>query len=122
MIDENFDFFASLFVLVGAFLCFAAAIALVRFPDVLTKMHAITKPQVLGLISITVGMALSLRTWWAIGLCLLIISLQLLTAPVSANMVARSASRSGLIEDQELLVNQLADDLREMGYSRETTD
>ncbi len=119
MTDTYFDFVASLFVLVGALLCFAAAVALVRFPDVLTKMHAITKPQVLGLISIAIGIALSLRTWWAVGLSLLIIALQLLTAPVSANMVARSASRSGLADEQDLLVNHLAEDLKEMGYSRE---
>ena len=52
------------------------------------------------------------------GLCLLIITLQLMTAPVSANLVARSASRSGLVEEKELLVNHLAEDLQEAGYSR----
>ena len=41
-----------------------------------------------------------------------------MTAPVSANLVARSASRSGLVEEKELLVNHLAEDLQEAGYSR----
>ena len=99
-------------------LCLGAAIGLVRFPDVLCDMHAITKPQVLGLIAVTLGIALSLRTWWAAGLCVLIIVLQLMTAPVSANLVARSASRSGLVDEQDLIVNHLAEDLKEAGYTR----
>lgn len=119
MIGQVLDLIGAVFVLVGALLCFGAAISLIRFPDVLSKMHAITKPQVLGLIFVTVGIALSLQTWWAVGLCLLIVVLQLLTAPVSASMIARSASRSGLVEDRHLTVNQLADDLEEAGYRRD---
>lgn len=112
------DLIGAVFILIGAMLCLGAAIGLVRFPDVLCDMHAITKPQVLGLIAVTLGIALSLRTWWAAGLCLLVVVLQLMTAPVSANLVARSASRSGLVEDQFLKVNHLADDLEEAGYKR----
>ncbi|MCG6567536.1 monovalent cation/H(+) antiporter subunit G [Tessaracoccus sp. ZS01] len=114
--DTVFDFISALAILVGAILCFGAAVALVRFPDLLGRMHAITKPQVLGLIFVSVGIALSLRTWWALGLCLLIIALQLLTAPVSASMVSRSAYRSGLTDDSELLVNHLAEDLKDAGF------
>ena len=119
---EEFDLIGALFILIGALLCLGAAIALRRFPDVLTKMHAITKPQVLGIIAVTLGVAFSLRTWWAAGLCLLIVVLQLLTAPVSATMVARSASRSGLIDDAGLKVNHLTEDLRDAGYSRPDRD
>ncbi|AQP48676.1 Na+/H+ antiporter subunit G [Tessaracoccus aquimaris] len=118
MIDQLFDLIGAAFVLVGALLCFGAAVSLIRFPDVLSKMHAITKPQVLGLIMVTIGIALSLRTWWSLGLCLLIVILQLLTAPVSASLIARSASRSGLVDDQLLKVNQLAEDLEDAGYIR----
>lgn len=119
MTDQIFDLIGALFVLVGAGLCFGAAVSLVRFPDVLSKMHAITKPQVLGLICITVGITFSIRTWWAVGLGLLIVALQLMTSPVSASMVARSASRSGFVDEAHLNVNHLADDLEEMGYSRD---
>lgn len=115
---EVFDLIGALFVLVGALLCLGAAVALRRFPDVLGKMHAITKPQVLGILAVALGVAFSLRTWWAAGLCLLLVVLQLLTAPVSATLVARSASRSGLIDDSRLKVNHLTEDLRGAGYSR----
>ena len=76
MTEIVFDLIGSVFVFIGAVLCFGAAVALVRFPDLLGKMHAITKPQVLGLIFVSMGIAVSLRTWWAIGLCLLIIALR----------------------------------------------
>ncbi|MHA7861604.1 monovalent cation/H(+) antiporter subunit G [Tessaracoccus sp. Y36] len=116
MIDSVFDLLGALSILVGAVLCFGAAVALVRFPDLLGRMHAITKPQVLGLLFVSVGIALSLRTWWSAGLCLLIITLQLLTAPVSASLVSRSAYRSGLTDDTELVVNHLAEDLQGAGF------
>ena len=38
-----------LLILLSAFLSMAAGIGIVRFPDVLTRLHAATKPQVLGL-------------------------------------------------------------------------
>lgn len=105
------DLVAALLVLTGAFLCFDAAVSLVRFPDVLAKLHAITKPQVLGMICVCLGIALGLRTWWACAVAFLAICFQLLTSPVSANMVARSAYRSGLIPKQGLEQDDLADDL-----------
>ena len=116
--NEVLDLIGALFLLFGAFLCVAAAVALVRFPNVLAKMHSMTKPQVLGLIAVTLGIALSLRTWWAVGLCLLVVVLQLLTAPVSANLVARGAYRAGLIKDELLIVDHLTEDLETAGYTR----
>lgn len=108
------DLIAALLVALGAFLCFAAAVSLIRFPDVLAKLHAITKPQVLGLIVIATGVAVGVRTWWAVGIALLTIAFQLLTAPVSANMIARSAYRSGLIPSRNLPIDHLAEDLDEV--------
>ncbi len=105
------DLIAALLMLVGALLCVDAAVSLVRFPDVLAKLHAITKPQVLGMLSICLGIAIGVRTWWAVAVALLAICFQLVTAPVSASMVARSAYRSGLVPTKELLVDDLADDL-----------
>lgn len=108
------DLISSLFVLLGAFLCFTAAISLVRFPDVHAKLHAITKPQVLGLISISIGVTLGVRTWWAISVTVLIVMFQLITSPVSANMVARGSYRSGIIPSRNLKMDHLAEDLEEV--------
>jgi len=105
------DLVSALFVLVGAFMCFAAAVSLVRYPDVLGKLHAITKPQSLGVMSIAIGVALGVRTWWAVSVAVITIIFQLLTSPVAANMVARGAYRSGIVPSRNLNVDHLAEDL-----------
>lgn len=64
MIAEILDLLGALLILVGALLCFGAAVALVRFPDVLGKMHAITKPWWCCSTCVSLGIAVSLRNWW----------------------------------------------------------
>lgn len=116
--NEIFDLIGALLVLIGALLCFGAAVALVRFPDSLSKMHAITKPQVLGLICIVTGIEFALRSWWTLGIIALIVFLQLTTSPVSANLISRAAYRSGLIADENLLIDHLAEDLNKAGFEQ----
>lgn len=113
---EWLDLLGALALLVGAFLCLATAVALVRFPDVLTKMHSITKPQVLGMILVATGTTLTLRTWGVFAVCTIMVAMQLLTSPVSATMLARSAYRSGLVDQDGLLMDDLSDDLARAGY------
>ena len=55
-------------LLLGALLTLIAAIGILRFPDVLTRMHSATKPQVLGLLVVLVGLGLRLRDPSTIGL------------------------------------------------------
>ena len=69
----------------GAFFCFAAALGVVRFPDVLTRMHAATKPQVFGLLLVLSGVLLTLRSWDATLFGLMIVVLQIFTASVSSH-------------------------------------
>ena len=44
------DILAGACLLLGSLLALVAGIGLVRFPDVLTRMHAATKPQSLGIL------------------------------------------------------------------------
>ena len=55
------DIVAAVLVLGGSALALTAAIGVVRFPDTLSRMHAATKPQVLGLLLVLVGAAIRLR-------------------------------------------------------------
>ena len=48
--DAALDLAAVILILIGALLCLTAAIGLLRFRDVPTRLHAATKPQVLGLV------------------------------------------------------------------------
>jgi multicomponent Na+:H+ antiporter subunit G len=81
----------------GALLCLVAAIGLVRFPDLLTRMHAATKPQVLGVLLVLVGVGLRGRTGLDIGMLVLVGVFQLLTIPVGAHMVGRAGFRTGQV-------------------------
>ena len=110
------DVIGALFLLLGAMLCFAASVGLVRFPDVLTRMHAATKPQTLGLLFVVMGVALSLQNWKALGILVLVAILQLLTAPVAAHMVSRTAYRTGQVRSDLLTEDDLADDLESAGF------
>ncbi len=103
------DTASALFLLAGSLLSLAAAIGLVRFPDLFTRMHAATKPQVLGLLLVLTGLELRLRTGFALTTLVLVALFQFLTAPVSAHMVGRAAYRSGPVRADLLVTDELAD-------------
>jgi multicomponent Na+:H+ antiporter subunit G len=110
------DLLGAASVLIGSFLCFAAAVGLVRFPDVLSRMHAATKPQTLGLIVVALGVELSLRSCAALGTVLLIAIFQLTTAPVAAHLVGRTVYRSNQVRRDLLVRDELAEDLQQAGF------
>ena len=93
-------------LLAGAFLCLTAGLGLVRFPDVLSRMHAGTKPQVVGVLLIMVGGAIRLTGSSVTWMLLLVAVFQLLTAPVSAHMISRVAYRRRHVRRDLLLVDE----------------
>lgn len=99
-------------LLVGAFLTFAAGVGVLRFPDLLSRMHAGTKPQVLGLVLVLVGLALRLRSGGAVWALVLVALFGLLTAPVAAHMVGRAGYRTGKVRGDLLVVDELTRDLQ----------
>ena len=116
-VGDVLDVLGAALVLLGCFLCFAAALGILRFPDVFSRMHAATKPQTLGLILLTAGVALSLRSWAAFGTLVLIAALQLATAPVSAHLVGRTVYRTDQVRHDLLARDDLATDLKAAGFS-----
>ncbi len=107
MVESPVDVLALACLGVGAFLCLSAGLGLLRFPDVLSRMHAGTKPQVLGVLLIMVGGAIRLQGWSNIWMLLLVAVFQLLTAPVSAHMISRVAYRRRHVRRDLLLVDEL---------------
>ncbi|BCW42145.1 Na+/H+ antiporter subunit G [Arthrobacter sp. StoSoilB3] len=93
-VDLVIDVVTAVFLIVGALMSLGAAIGLLRFPDLMSRMHAATKPQVLGLFLMLAAIGLQMRTWWVWPVLLVAWIFQLLTAPVSAHMVGRSAYRT----------------------------
>ncbi|ABM07050.1 MULTISPECIES: monovalent cation/H(+) antiporter subunit G [Micrococcaceae] len=93
-LDAVIDVVTAVFLVVGALMSLGAAIGLLRFPDLMSRMHAATKPQVLGLFLMLAAIGLQMRTWWVWPVLVVAWIFQLLTAPVSAHMVGRSAYRT----------------------------
>jgi len=103
------DTTALVLVLLGALLCLTASIGLLRFRDVPSRLHAATKPQVLGLLLICIAIALSLRAWPVAAFVVPVFLIQLATAPLSAHMVGRAAYRNGTLDEGALVVDELRD-------------
>ncbi|TWG96348.1 multicomponent Na+:H+ antiporter subunit G [Nocardioides sp. J9] len=101
------DALAAVCLSLGALLTLVAAIGMLRFPDLLTRMHAVTKPQVLGLLLVCTGLALRLRDPGATGLLVLVVVAQMLTAPVASHMAGRASYRSGQMRTDLLVVDEL---------------
>lgn len=75
----------------GAFFYLAGTVGLLRFPDALTRLHALTKADNVGLMLICGALALLSGSLRQALLLLLIWLLALLAATVSAHLIARRA-------------------------------
>ncbi|MFF8464133.1 monovalent cation/H(+) antiporter subunit G [Streptomyces sp. S5] len=106
------DTVGAFLVFLGAAICLLGSIGLVKLPEVLSRSHAATKPQALGILLVLVGVALRLRTGIDVGTLALIIFFQLLTGPVASHLVARSAYRTGGVH-ADLLFDDLDEQLSE---------
>jgi multicomponent Na+:H+ antiporter subunit G len=104
------DVLAGACLISGALLSLAAGVGLLRFPDLLSRMHAATKPQVLGLLLILAGTALRLQNTIDITTLVLVGIFQLVTAPVAAHMVGRAVYRAGQARAELLVVDELGED------------
>ena len=60
-LDLVLDTIGAALLMLGSFLTLAAAIGMLRFPDLLSRLHAASKPQSLGIALMMAGLALSLR-------------------------------------------------------------
>jgi multicomponent Na+:H+ antiporter subunit G len=105
------DALGALALLLGAFMCLAGAVGVLRFPDTLSRLHAATKPQALGLILVLLGLTLILRTWAAATTLLLVGASQFLTTPVSAHLIGRTAYRQRNVRSDLLITDELSDAL-----------
>ncbi len=94
------DVIASVALILGALMSLLAGIAVLRFPDTMSRIHAATKPQVLGIMLLMLGVGLRLASPAVIGMLLLIIVLQFVTAPVSAHLTVRVAYRNAKSDDE----------------------
>jgi multicomponent Na+:H+ antiporter subunit G len=85
------ELFATLFMLAGCGFFLAGTVGLLRFPDVHCRLHALTKADNLGLMLISIGLALLAGSWRVAALLATVWLLGLLAASVSAHLISRHA-------------------------------
>jgi multicomponent Na+:H+ antiporter subunit G len=80
-----------LLALIGAALILLSAIGVVRFSDVLARLHALAKASTLGVLLILAGVAVNLHDLNDVTSVVLAAVLHLLASPPASNMVSRAA-------------------------------
>jgi multicomponent Na+:H+ antiporter subunit G len=79
----------------GAFFVLAGTVGLLRFPDTLTRLHALTKADNVGLGLIIVGLAIDAGSVPVSAKLALIWLLALVSAATACYLIGRHASRAG---------------------------
>jgi len=79
----------SFFLIGGSAFILLAALGTLRFPDMLSWIHATTKATSFGLLLVLIGVALFFNTLLIYFKALLVISFIYLTAPLAAHSIAR---------------------------------
>ena len=87
------DVLSALLLLGGTFFFIAGTVGLLRFPDIYTRLHAVTKADNLGLGLLVVGLGLQAESGWAALKLLLIWGVALLASATSSHAIARALLR-----------------------------
>ncbi|MAZ78099.1 MAG: Na+/H+ antiporter subunit G [Legionellaceae bacterium] len=102
-------------MLVGSIFAFIASLGLLRFPDLLLRMHAATKAGTMGAGLILIALMLHFFSAIVFVKAILAILLIFITVPIGAHMIARAA----YFINVPLWKGTICDELREH-YNRET--
>jgi multicomponent Na+:H+ antiporter subunit G len=86
------DWIAGVLVLTGGAFAFIAGLGVLKLPDVLTRMHASTKAGTLASLLILVAVAIEFQTLTVTAKAIAAILFLMLTAPLAAHLLGRSAS------------------------------
>lgn len=90
------DIIATVLLIAGAVFFLAGTLGLLRFPDVYTRLHALTKADNLGLGLMIAGLALEAESLAVAGKLVLIWGLVLLSGASVAHLIARGALHKGI--------------------------
>ena len=113
---EVLDVAGAVLLLAAASLAAVSALGVVRFTELLTRMHALTKASTGAIVLGAIGAAVVLRSGAAATTLVLVIALQLFTFPVGANLIARAVS--GRPEDTDRRPDQTDGEEEEEGKTR----
>jgi multicomponent Na+:H+ antiporter subunit G len=82
---------AGIFLIVGSLLTMIGGIGVVRFNDLMSRVHAAAKAPTLGLLLVAIGAAIEIGSGKAVVTLLLVVVLQLFTSPVATHVLARAS-------------------------------
>ena len=89
------DIFTIVAILTGGFFFLAGTVGLLRFPDTLTRLHALTKADNLGLGLVVLGLLPQTGSVLAGLKMILVWLLVLLASATVSQLIARAARRHG---------------------------
>ena len=84
------------FLIAGVPFFLSGTVGLLRFPDIYTRLHALTKADNVGLGMLVVGLVLQAEDWHIIAKLLFIWFLVLVASSASCHLVARRALQKGI--------------------------
>ena len=87
------DVLTIVLLITGTSFALLASVAVVRMPDLYTRMHGATKSATLGVGCTVLSAATGLGNMETTTVAILVIGFLFLTAPVAAHMIGRAAHR-----------------------------
>ena len=91
------DVLSIIFLAAGAFFFLVGSVGVLRFPDVYTRLHALTKADNLGLGFVVIGLALRADSWVVVAKMALIWSFVIVAGATAGHLVAEAARQSGVV-------------------------
>ena len=84
------DVISGVLMIAGSLLALLASLGLFRLSSTRARMHATTKPATLGVLLCGIGAALQVSSASDVTKVVVIVVLQLVTAPIGAHMLGRA--------------------------------
>lgn len=104
MMDDIVTYIVAAFIVIGALFSLAAAIGLLRLPDVYSRMHAASKAGTLGSGLMLIALAIYSDDLATTTRAIAGVIFFLLTAPISAHLLAKAAYAVGYrLSDQSVI-------------------
>lgn len=95
------DWLAAILMTLGLVFFVAGTVGLLRFPDVFTRLHTVTKADNVGLGLIIAGLIVDAQSVWEVVELLLVWGLVMVASTTAAHLIARRALAQGARPWQE---------------------
>ncbi|MEY9210885.1 monovalent cation/H(+) antiporter subunit G [Thermobifida halotolerans] len=103
------DWITAVLLPLGALFALVGTVGLVRFPTLLGRMHAATKPDTVGLFLLLLGAAFQLPDLRSAAPLALVALFQAVTVPVLTQTLGRVAYSRGETDEEYLVTDELAE-------------